>query len=78
MFVFLAFSNNDLSDMEKEVEDILSEDSSSSEDEQKPLELTKIEPSSSEDSLTAEVPRGHKRKKCGDESDDDAGMIKNI
>ena len=35
----------------------------------------KVESSGSEDSLTGEVPRGHKRKKPENDSDDDLGMI---
>lgn len=65
---FLAFSDEDLKGMDKEVEDILSGDSSSSEDEEK-VEQPKIESSSSEDSLTGEMPKGQKRKKPLDDDD---------
>ena len=75
---FLAFSNEDLNGMEKEVEDILSGDSSSSEEgeeEDIEIQVTSKPESSDDDSLTGEVPRGHKRKKSGHDSDDGNGMI---
>merc|ERR1719323_767170 len=73
----------DMSSMEKEVEDILSGDSSSSDEDPEggtnktsgTKSKCKVESSESEDSLTGEVPRGHKRKKPENDSDDDLGMI---
>ena len=50
---FLAFSNEDLNGMEKEVEDILSGDSSSSEEGEEDVEIQITKPESSDDdSLT--------------------------
>ena len=50
---FLAFSNEDLNGMEKEVEDILSGDSSSSEEGEEDVEIQVTKPESSDDdSLT--------------------------
>ena len=75
---FLAFNKEDMSSMEKEVEDILSGDSSSSDEDTEATNAKpccKVESSESEDSLTGEVPRGHKRKKPENDSDDDLGMI---
>ena len=73
----------DMSSMEKEVEDILSGDSSSSDEDPEggtnktsgTKSKCKVESSESEDTLTGEVPRGHKRKKPENDSDDDLGMI---
>ncbi|KAG5874474.1 hypothetical protein JTB14_009197 [Gonioctena quinquepunctata] len=69
----MSFSSDDIADMDKEVEDILDNDSDSSEDETKknPIEehietaelITRSSSSSSEDSLTGEYPKGYKRKR---------------
>ena len=53
---FLAFSNEDLNGMEKEVEDILSGDSSSSEEGEEDVEIQITKPESSDDdSLTGKL-----------------------
>jgi RNA polymerase II subunit A-like phosphatase len=67
----MSFSSADIADMDKEVEDILDDESDSSEDETSTkvaaVDLTKNEEnsstSSSEDSLTGEYPKGYKRKR---------------
>jgi len=72
----LAFSSEDLSSMEKEVEDILSgESDSDSTDEDGKCDNVGLdaEGSSSEESLTGES-RGHKRKKEEEDSNSDEGL----
>ncbi|KAJ3648876.1 hypothetical protein Zmor_020645 [Zophobas morio] len=70
----MSFSSADIADMDKEVEDILDDESDTSEDEKNAktaaANIEKNEPnrstsssSSSEDSLTAEYPKGYKRKR---------------
>ena len=67
----LAFSNEDLEEMDKEVDDMLTSESSSDEEE----ENVNMNRESSDDSLTGELPRGLKRKmsknEVDEESDDD-------
>ncbi|RZC34003.1 RNA polymerase II subunit A C-terminal domain phosphatase [Asbolus verrucosus] len=67
----MSFSSADIADMDKEVEDILDDESDSSEDET-PAKVKvaalkgneeNTSSSSSEDSLTAEYPKGYKRKR---------------
>ena len=67
----LAFSNEDLAEMDKEVDDMLTSESSSDSEPD-----AKKEHESSEDSLTGEMPRGQKRKMSkneDNESGDDDG-----
>lgn len=69
----MSFSSDDIADMDKEVEDILDDESDSSENESNKKEtsdkgMTDVlnspsESSSSDESLTGEFPRGYKRKK---------------
>lgn len=64
----MSFSSADIADMDKEVEDILDDesDSSSSEDEAPVKVMEQVEKassSSSEDSMTGEYPKGYKRKR---------------
>ena len=71
----LAFSNEDLAEMDKEVDDMLTSESSSDSDPEPedPEEgCQKDENESSEDSLTGEMPRGQKRKMSkNDDIDED-------
>lgn len=74
---FLAFSTDEIGAMDKEVEDILSGDSDSEEEEaggEKPRLEEEGVSTSSEESLRGEVPRGFKRKssECHLEEDDNA------
>ena len=67
----LAFSNEDLEEMDKEVDDMLTSESSSDDEEGENV----LNRESSDDSLTGELPRGQKRKmsknEVDEESDDD-------
>ncbi|XP_057660801.1 RNA polymerase II subunit A C-terminal domain phosphatase [Diorhabda carinulata] len=76
----MSFSSDDIADMDKEVEDILDDESDSSDNESNKKETnqnvtTNIRnspnesSSSSDDSLTGEYPRGHKRKKIDNVED---------
>lgn len=56
--MLLAIKDDDLADMDKEVEEMLSASSDSEIEE----ESKNIQDSSSEDSLTGEMPKGQKRK----------------
>ncbi|KAJ8925838.1 hypothetical protein NQ315_009690 [Exocentrus adspersus] len=77
----MSFSSADIADMDKEVEDILDDESDSSEDESKELEQLPVGPpilprsssssSSSEDCVADEFPRGLKRKRG---EDNDVGL----
>lgn len=67
---FLAFSTEDIEGMDKEVEDILSGESDSDEDGPPGAEDRNSSSTSEEDSLSGDMPRGHKRK-SGDVEDDD-------
>lgn len=75
----MSFSTADIADMDKEVDNMLDDESESDESEsegtevQQPVTLNKGESSSSEESLTGEHIRGHKRKRegTGNESEDD-------
>lgn len=72
----MSFSSADIADMDKEVEDILDDESDSSEEEPsaKPVvnsEEVQENSSSSEDSLTGEYPKGYKRKRVDDDVEND-------
>ena len=64
----LAFSNEDLEEMDKEVDDMLTSESSSDEGEN----VNCNRESSDDDSLTGELPRGQKRKMSKNEADEES------
>jgi len=73
---FLAFSSEDILGMDKEVEDVLSGESDDEDDNEVSVlnrhdEDDRPMSSSSEDSISGELPRGHKRKSGDIEEDPD-------